>query len=176
MIRQDDIVKVNLCRETDNIFRSNHFEMREADYQRLVEAAKEYQDATDHRRTCRNNHSHQSYEPWPGRTKGKIMKFKPEQKELEIWHVARDKWGLYSEQGMAVEELAETITAISHMSRGRQGSVNEFICELADAFVCSFQMVENYDLWDDFNAAVETSFEKLGAKIIANNPNYRIQT
>jgi len=99
------------------------------------------------------------------------MKIEPNLGDLATWHAARGKWGIVHEDGMAVEELAETITAINHMSRGRDGSAEEFIEELADAVVCSFQIVENNGFWDQFNAALSNSFGKLDAKLLADNLN-----
>ena len=101
------------------------------------------------------------------------MKIEPHLNDLTIWNLARSKWGATHEKGMAVEELAETITAINHMSRGRDGSTHEFVSELADAMVCSFQIVENNNLWDDFREALKESFSKMDAKLKSDDRNHR---
>ncbi len=104
------------------------------------------------------------------------MKIEPELSDLATWHAAFGKWGATREAGMATEELAETITAINHMNRGRISATDEFINELADAFVCNLQIVENRDLWDEFHAALKVSFAKLSAKLMADDSNHRSKT
>ena len=101
------------------------------------------------------------------------MKIEVTLAERSIWHAARGKWGIPHENGMAGEELAETIAAINHMSRSREGAKQEFIAELADAFVCSLQMIENNGLWDQFHDALEVSVSKMDAKLKADDPNYQ---
>jgi len=101
------------------------------------------------------------------------MKIEPETSDLAIWNAARGRWGVASEDGMAIEELAETITAINHMRRGREGATQEFINELADAVVCNFQIVAMNGLWDQFDVALTAAFARLDAKLLADDQNHR---
>lgn len=53
---------------------------------------------------------------------------------------AFEAWGSAAQVGMAMEELAETITALNHFHRGRV-PIQRVIEEFADAIVCVSQVL-----------------------------------
>lgn len=86
---------------------------------------------------------------------------------------AFDKWGENAQIGMAMEELAETITALNHFQRGRV-PIGRVIEEFADSIVCVGQVLATKG--DPFLAGLEAAvcdaLDKLSAKLDKGDHNY----
>lgn len=101
------------------------------------------------------------------------MLFEPHPLELRILHEAHDRWGLEHEHRMAVEELAETITALCHFGRDRV-PINKVIEEMGDAIVCVAQSIyAETGSTKALEVAIERSFIKLQKKLEAGDMNYK---
>ena len=99
--------------------------------------------------------------------------------ERAIWVEAWRRWGDDHQARMAMEECAETITAVAHLARGRC-NVHKVIEEFADSFVCTGQVINHELRFDDegleievvMAAAIEHAFAKLRAKLDENDKNH----
>lgn len=68
------------------------------------------------------------------------MEIKLTSEEQMILHDAVATWGEKLQHGILQEEAAELIQAISHYSRGKDGSYSQFCEEMADCLICLCQM------------------------------------
>lgn len=93
--------------------------------------------------------------------------------DRRILQAARKRWGKQHELNMAMEESAETIAAINHVSRDRPDSKAEFLAEFSDAIVCNMQIVENEDWHDDLAQALQASVLKLEHKLENDDKNHK---
>ncbi len=105
--------------------------------------------------------------------------------ERKIWVEASRRWGEYHQTNMAMEECAETITAVSHYDRGRE-QIDKVLEEFGDAFVCVGQVINHAGLqqllrrFDEdlpeidviLGEAITHSFGKLLAKLEEDDKNH----
>ncbi len=60
----------------------------------------------------------------------------------KVYRKAMEAWGFDAQARVCQEECAELITAISHLSRGREDAMMEVVEELADTYIMVGQMIE----------------------------------
>ena len=93
--------------------------------------------------------------------------------ELQVLTRAFERWGDQKQIGMAMEECAETITALNHFERNRV-PVRKIIEEFADAFVCVAQVlhVKGDNGLVQLEAAIADALGKLNAKLERGDHNH----
>jgi len=101
--------------------------------------------------------------------------------DYETLERALDRWGKPDQTRAAMEELAETITAISHEDRGRE-PMQKVIDEFADAAVCVLQVIHSEVVprtplgrhagMNMLEIAINRAFKKLEMKLAKDDQNY----
>lgn len=91
--------------------------------------------------------------------------------EIRVLEKAFERWGNQKQIGMAMEECAETITALNHFERGRC-DINKVIDEFADAFVCVGQVIQSCHGMINLEVAIAAALGKLTAKLEEGDHNY----
>lgn len=101
------------------------------------------------------------------------MKIELTYSEQQVLRRAFERWGDQKQIGMAMEECAETITALNHFERGRV-SINKVVEEFADAFVCVSQVLHTKGDKSLLNleSAVAAALGKLLAKLDRDDQTY----
>lgn len=109
------------------------------------------------------------------------MQFDLTDQDYETLELAFDRWGEHHQNRAAMEELAETITAISHRERGRE-PMQAVIDEFADAFVCVAQVIHSEVVprtplgrhagMNMVEIAINRAFKKLEVKLAQDDQNY----
>lgn len=87
----------------------------------------------------------------------------------ELLDRAVEAWGIDDQADMAIEESAELIVALEHQKRGRDGSLDEFVEELADVWIMAAQL-SRYIGPDRVKEAVEDGLDRLEDRLEGAEP------
>jgi hypothetical protein len=96
---------------------------------------------------------------------GSIIMLKIDEDLKELYRECLSTWGFEKQARVAQEECAEFIVAASHMFRNRPNKLEDFIEELADAYIMLGQMMV-YVGEDKVTKVIEEKIPKIKMKMV----------